>query len=150
MDRESLWEKLGRGVAHGWEKAKELGREFSQGAESELDVALRDLDSKYLQLGKLAALEIIDAGKEAYEPDSAEAKGLLEEIRKARLEVDRLRSEGEARDAALRASQDAAGEAVPDDSNVPETERPGRGTDPGVAPDEPLGPFPSPPPDVRP
>ena len=112
MAKRSFWESLGRGVAHGWQKTKELSSQISDKVEGklELEKARDDLDRQYRDLGELAAEALLAEEEQAFTPESPEARELLESIGRQRGEVERLRREREEQERQEAAAQAKASE----------------------------------------
>jgi hypothetical protein len=87
----SFWEKLGRGVGFGWQKAKQWGAQVGEGIESsqELEKARRELALAYGKLGEAVARRLLDGAPAALSPDDPEIAGLLAAAAKARSDLDR-------------------------------------------------------------
>ena len=97
MSEKSIWENLGRGVGHGWEKARELGDQLHQKADKRLDLveARRRLAEAYRELGLRVAESAAEkgAGREESLPIEGVVKELLEKVRRDREEIARLEAE---------------------------------------------------------
>lgn len=93
MAKQSFWERVGRGVGYGWQRAKELGAQLEeqarQGADSAEGEKLREL---YEKLGRLVAQHALDEGQPSFDPGSPEATEIIEAIR---TEQERLEREAE-------------------------------------------------------
>jgi hypothetical protein len=82
----TFWEKLGRGVAQGFEKVKETSRSIGEFAALKLDIknARDHLENRYRLLGRIAADRFIDRNETSIEREEPAVKTALEEIRSAR------------------------------------------------------------------
>jgi hypothetical protein len=87
--RHSLWERLGQGMAQGWEKAKEVSSRLGELATLKLDLkSARDhLESRYRLLGTMAADRLIDREEGQVDASEAGVRAALEDIRSARAAV---------------------------------------------------------------
>ena len=84
--KKSFWERLGQGVAQGWEKAKEVSTRVGEYASLKLDIknARDHLDSRYRLLGRSAADRLIDRGETTLESSESGVRAILDEIATAR------------------------------------------------------------------
>ncbi len=110
MKEPSFWERLGRGVGYGWQKAREIGSQVSDQLEGkfELEKAEADLHAQHSELGSLVADRLLAAPPKAADPEDSETRRLLTAIRAQRELVTRLRAEREATEAKARTERDAA------------------------------------------
>lgn len=97
MGARSFWERLGRSVGQGWQKAKRFGAQVSEGLEARIEIekaeeALRELHSR---LGRAAADALLGSEGAAFAADSEDLRDLLRAIREGRELVARLRAERE-------------------------------------------------------
>lgn len=136
MTEKSFWEKLGRGVAQGWQKTKELGSQLSDQIEGKqaLEHAQEALNEHYRALGKLAADELLTAESPSFVPESPQARELLEAIRKLREEVQRLEKERQEQERQERERAEA--EARAQTQTEPDTETQEQATDEQGSPSE--------------
>ncbi|MGQ9592411.1 MAG: hypothetical protein ACUVYA_19195 [Planctomycetota bacterium] len=102
MGARSFWEKLGRSVGHGWQKAKQFGAQISDGLEAklELEKAEEALEELHARLGRRAADALVGSEGTAFAADSEDLRDLLRAIREGRDLVARLRAERQAASAA--------------------------------------------------
>jgi hypothetical protein len=89
FEKRTFWEKLGRGVAQGWEKAKETSSRLGEIAGVKLDLkSARDhLETRYRLLGRIVADRLIDRSEGTLDPAEPQVAGLLEEIRAGRAAI---------------------------------------------------------------
>ncbi len=82
----TFWEKLGKGVAQGFEKVKETSRSIGEFAALKLDIknARDHLENRYRLLGRVAADRLIDRAEGALDREDPAVKAALDEIRSAR------------------------------------------------------------------
>ena len=80
--KRTFWEKLGRGVAQGWEKARDATSRLRGRAALKVDLknARHLLESPYRLAGRLAADRFPDHADSALDPSDPALQGLLEEI----------------------------------------------------------------------
>ena len=85
---DSFWESLGRGVAYGWKKAKDVGTELTDRASGQLDLReARDaLQLYHRQLGEMAA-EAHRTGNESFDLTPPTARELLQKIDEMRSRI---------------------------------------------------------------
>ena len=84
-EKKTLWGRLGRGVAQGWEMAKETTHRIGDAASQKLELSkARDhLLDRYRLLGRMAAERFITRGETAMERDEETVRAVVEEIRTA-------------------------------------------------------------------
>ena len=84
--KRTFWERLGRGVAQGIEKAKEATNRLGEYAGLKLDVkTARDhLEGRYRHLGRIAADRLLDRSEGAIDAKESAVAAALDEIRAAR------------------------------------------------------------------
>ena len=82
----TFWEKLGKGVAQGFEKVKETSRSIGEYAALKLDIknARDHLENRYRLLGRVAADRFIDRSESSIDREEPVLKAALDEIRTAR------------------------------------------------------------------
>jgi hypothetical protein len=82
----TFWERLGRGVAQGWEKAKEASGRLGELAGLRIDLKnARDrLEDRYRHLGRMAAERFLDRGDPGLDAGEGPVAAVIEEIRAAR------------------------------------------------------------------
>jgi hypothetical protein len=86
FSKRTFWEKLGRGVAQGWEKARDATSRLGELAGLKLDLknARDHLESRYRLLGRLAADRFIEPAESGLDPSDPALNALLGEVRAAR------------------------------------------------------------------
>jgi predicted RNA-binding Zn ribbon-like protein len=145
MTEKSFWEKLGRGVAQGWQKTKELGSQLSDQIEGKqaLEHAREALNEQYRALGKLAADELVATENQSFGPESPRARELLQAILKLREEVERLEKERQEQERQERERAEAEARAQTETETQTQTqeqatdEQGSRAEDPPRRPDSP-------------
>ena len=90
---DSFWEKLGRGVGKGFQKAKEYGSRLSE--PTEIEQKQSELGKLHEKIGELATKRFLDDGDESLMARDEDVRGVIDEIRRLRAENDRLSAEQE-------------------------------------------------------
>lgn len=84
--KKTFWERLGRGVAQGWEKARETSSKLGEYAALKLDLknARDHLEDRYRLLGRIAADRLLDRAEGSVDGQEPGVKAAVEEIKAAR------------------------------------------------------------------
>ena len=88
----SFWEKLGRSVGKGLEKAKETSVRLGEGAVARLDLknAKDHLESRYRLLGRAVADRMVERKEPVVEASDPAVKALLDEVAAAQAAVEEM------------------------------------------------------------
>ena len=92
MTERSFWERVGRGLGYGWQKAKEVGARLEDKAEEGLEMRLaRDrLQELHEELGRAVAARVIGEEEQPLDLSGPPFVDLIEGIRSEAEEVARL------------------------------------------------------------